>query len=141
MSSTLIKDDTHFTSMPATSGNVFYWSGLALIGVAVVSGLIKPLATLARYVPLDLSEGWNAFFAQIAMRGGELYAGPAGSAIIDNYPPLSFYIVGLVGRLTVDNIFAGRALSLASTGAAVKCFAPVIVLSLLLLPISRRWHT
>jgi hypothetical protein len=105
---------TNSASVPATASKMLYWSGLALIGAAVVSGLIRPLATLARYVPLDPNEGWNAFFAQIAMRGGDLYPGPLGSPIIDNYPPLSFYIVGVVGRLTGDNIFAGRAVSVAS---------------------------
>jgi hypothetical protein len=87
---------------------------MALLGAAILSGLIMPAATLRRHVPLDPNEGWNAFFAEIAMRGGELYPGPAGSPIIDNYPPLSFYIVGVVGRLVGDNIFAGRAVSLAS---------------------------
>ena len=102
------------SSTAVTASNLLYWCGLTLIGAAVLSGLIKPLATLARYVPLDPNEGWNAFFAQIAMRGGDMYPGPAGSPIIDNYPPLSFYIVGGVGRLIGDNIFAGRAVSLAS---------------------------
>src|ERR1700685_253844 len=101
-------------SAPAAANKVLMWGGLALIGAAVISGLIKPLATLARYIPLDPNEGWNAFFAQIAMRGGEMYPGPAGSPILDNYPPLSFYIVGLVGRVVGDNIFAGRAVSLIS---------------------------
>jgi hypothetical protein len=102
------------SSVPAARNDVFYWIGLALIGAAAVSGLIKPLLTLARYVVLDPNEGWNAFFAEIAMRGGELYPGPSGSPILNNYPPLSFYIVGAVGRLIGDNIFAGRAVSLAS---------------------------
>jgi hypothetical protein len=101
------------TSAPAPANKVLMWGGLALIGAAVISGLIKPLMTLARYVPLDPNEGWNAFYAQIAMRGGEMYPA-ASSAIINNYPPLSFYIVGVVGRLVGDNIIAGRAVSLAS---------------------------
>jgi len=90
-----------------------YGSGLALIGAVIVAGLVRPLLTLGRFVPLDPNEGWNAFFEQVAMRGGELYPAP-GSLIINNYPPLSFYIVGLAGRLTGDNIFAGRFVALAS---------------------------
>jgi hypothetical protein len=34
--------------------------------------------------------------------------------MINNYPPLSFYLVGALGRLVGDNIFAGRIVSLLS---------------------------
>jgi hypothetical protein len=100
-----------------------YWSGVALIGAAVAAGLARPLLTLTRFVPLDDNEGWNAFFGQIAMQGGQLYP-PPGSLIVNNYPPLSFYIVGLLGRLTGDNIYAGRFVSLASMSiVAVNVYA------------------
>ncbi len=92
--------------------SVIFWTGAALLGATIISGLIEPVATLGRLVPLDPNEGWNAFFAQIAMRGGDLYPAP-GSDIVNNYPPLSFYIVGLLGRLLGDNIVAGRVLALA----------------------------
>jgi hypothetical protein len=102
---------------PQTTGGavnpVVYSIGLALIGSVVVLGLVEPLLTLTRFVPLDPNEGWNAFFGQIAVRGGDLYP-PPGSPIVNNYPPLSFFIVGLLGRLIGDNIFAGRAVALAS---------------------------
>lgn len=84
-----------------------------MIGAAVLMGLIAPVALLWRFVPLDPNEGWNAFFAQIALQGGDLYAS-SGGTIINNYPPLSFYIVGSIGHLTGDNIFAGRAVALIS---------------------------
>jgi hypothetical protein len=90
-----------------------YWIGAALLGATIICGLIEPVATLWRLVPLDPNEGWNAFFTQIAMRGGELYPAP-GSAIVNNYPPLSFYIVGPLGRMLGDNIIAGRVVALAS---------------------------
>ncbi|HEX3847846.1 MAG TPA: hypothetical protein VHV81_10740, partial [Steroidobacteraceae bacterium] len=105
---------THSASAPASAGKVLCRIGLALLGAAVVCGLLRPLATLVRYVPLDPNEGWNAFFAQIAMSGGNLYPGPVGSPVINNYPPVSFYVVGLVGRLVGDNVFAGRIVSVAS---------------------------
>jgi hypothetical protein len=97
----------------ATVGNVCCWGGLALIGGAVASGLIEPLLTLTRYIPRDANEGWNAFLAQLAMRGGELYPAPGGT-IFNNYPPLSFYVVGGLGRVVGDNIFSGRAVALLS---------------------------
>jgi len=52
---------------------------------------VKPL-------PLDPNEGWNAYFADAAIHGGVLY--PAADALItNNYPPLSFYLVGAAGLL------------------------------------------
>jgi hypothetical protein len=86
---------------------------LALIIAVVVCGLIEPLLTLRRFIPLDPNEGWNAFFSQTALAGGNLYPGGA-SLITNNYPPLSFYVVGLVGLMTGDNIFAGRLVALIS---------------------------
>jgi hypothetical protein len=96
-----------------TARNLCSWGGLALIGGTVATGLIQPLLTLTRYIPRDPNEGWNAFFAQVAMRAGELYPAPGGT-IFNNYPPLSFYVVGAVGRVMGDNIFAGRTVALLS---------------------------
>src|SRR5438552_377814 len=87
-------------------------AGVALLGV-VVFGMIGPLLAIGRYLPLDPNEGWNAYFADAAINGGVLY--PAADALItNNYPPLSFYIVGAIGHLTGDNIFAGRVIALLS---------------------------
>jgi hypothetical protein len=94
-------------------GTALFWCSLALIIAVVLCGLAEPLLALRRFIPLDPNEGWNAFFSQIAMSGGNLY--PAGNSLItNNYPPLSFYIVGVVGLINGDNIFAGRWVALVS---------------------------
>ncbi|MBS0419399.1 MAG: hypothetical protein JSR66_16940 [Proteobacteria bacterium] len=88
---------------------------VATAGLAVVwlSAVVGPAYTLFRWIPNGYNEGWNAYWAEVAWRGGALY--PAvNSPISDNYPPLSFYIVGALGRLIGDNIFAGRLLALLS---------------------------
>jgi hypothetical protein len=82
-----------------------------LLAGVVVFGLVKPLLTLERFIPLDPNEGWNAYFGLSAIQGGPLYP-PAGALITNNYPPLSFYIVGGLGYLIGDNIFAGRLIAL-----------------------------
>jgi hypothetical protein len=61
----------------------------------------------------NYNEGWNAFFALKAMRMENLYSSP-GTLVQNNYPPLSFYIVGLIGTLIGDQVIAGRLVSLAS---------------------------
>lgn len=85
---------------------------LSLGGLCVV-GLWRVIAGLGLQVPLDPNEGWNAYHTAAAMSGHALY--PARDAyLVNNYPPLSFYIVGVVGRLIGDFIFAGRMVSFAA---------------------------
>ena len=49
---------------------------------------------------------WNAYHTVAAMAGGPLYPDAHGF-LFNNYPPLSFYIVGLFGLVTGDDIIAG----------------------------------
>jgi hypothetical protein len=90
------------------------WSAAAALAVLSAAGLWHAIAALALQVPLDPNEGWNAYHTQAAMHGGALYP-PAASLLFNNYPPLSFYVVGLLGG---DPIVAGRIVSLASLGVA-----------------------
>jgi hypothetical protein len=72
---------------------------------------LRILFTLPLPVPaLDGGEGWNAYFAAAAVSGGQLYP-DQNSYMVNNYPPLSFYLVGGVGTLLGDDIFAGRIIS------------------------------
>jgi 4-amino-4-deoxy-L-arabinose transferase-like glycosyltransferase len=63
---------------------------------------------------LSPNEGWNAFFAKAAMTGEALYPTP-DKLITNNYPPLSFYVTGLLGNQLGDHLAAGRILSLIAT--------------------------
>jgi hypothetical protein len=83
----------------------------AVLGIGCLIGLARVLAALGAQIPLDPNEGWNAYHAQAAINGGDLYPG-AGSFLFNNYPPLSFYLVGATGMLVGDNIVAGRIVSL-----------------------------
>jgi len=75
--------------------------------------MLEPLDSLFRHIPHDYNEGWNAYWADIARQGGSLYP-PGDSPVANNYPPLSFYLIGALGKLCGDNIFAGRMVSLLS---------------------------
>jgi hypothetical protein len=87
---------------------------LVLMGLAfaATSLLLRDALAIGAHVPLDPSEGWNAYLAKAAMSGGPLY--PQDGLMINNYPPLSFYIVGALSRITGDPIVAGRLVSLIS---------------------------
>jgi hypothetical protein len=85
--------------------------GLAVLGLGVVLGLMHIACVMGFHVPFDPNEGWNAYFAQAAMAHGSPY--PAATAtMMNNYPPLSFYIVGAVSVLTGDAVIAGRIVAL-----------------------------
>ena len=61
------------------------------------------------------NEGWNAYHADAAMRGAAQLYPPTDGLIANNYPPLSYYLMGWLGRLFGDPLYVGRALSILST--------------------------
>jgi hypothetical protein len=90
---------------------------ITLIGLLLVVALAAGrVSTIFVRAPTDANEGWNAFQAVSAMSSHALYP-PPDSLTGNNYPPLSFYIVGMFGRVIGDNIFAGRILALISVVA------------------------
>ena len=86
---------------------------VAVVGFFCAAGLYRVLTVLFLRVPLDPNEGWNAYHAAAAMGSASLYPAP-NALFVNNYPPLSFYLVGALGSLIGDNIVAGRIVSLAA---------------------------
>jgi hypothetical protein len=105
-----------------TAATALLWVAIAGLAIACISVAAPPSYALFRCIPNGYNEGWNAYWAEVAWHGGQLY--PAvDSPISNNYPPLSFYLVGALGRVVGDNIFAGRLLALVSLGViAVDVF-------------------
>lgn len=103
-----------------SAGNAAF-DRLLLAGAALLAFLLLgPVLAIPLHVPLNYNEGWNAYFDMRAVMPGTgpLYP-PAGSFVFNNYPPLSFYLVGAFGRFVVgDMIVAGRVVSLLSLLAA-----------------------
>ncbi|MGE3691235.1 MAG: hypothetical protein AB7F98_07635 [Novosphingobium sp.] len=75
-----------------------------------------PLLRAFYHFEIDYNEGWNAYLQLRAAQGEPLYSG-FSPYWFNNYPPLSFYLAGLVGKLTGDVVLAGRLLSLAGFAA------------------------
>ena len=103
------------------------WATLPLVSLAALAiicafGLLRAALTIPQAVPLDPNEGWNAYHALAAMAGHGLYPS-AQSHMINNYPPLSFYLVGVLGRMLGDMIVAGRLISFAALGAVMAGIA------------------
>lgn len=86
--------------------------GLALAAVVTAALAVMRLWLIPVHVSFNPNEGWNAFQAARALGAGPLYP-PAGALTGDNYPPLSFLIVGALARATGgDLIVVGRVVSL-----------------------------
>jgi hypothetical protein len=84
------------------------------LGAGCVLGLMHVVCVIGFHVPFDPNEGWNAAFTHLALSTGSPYP-PPHSLLTNNYPPLSFYLVGAVSMLTGgDAIVAGRIVALAS---------------------------
>jgi dolichyl-phosphate-mannose-protein mannosyltransferase len=100
---------------------------IAAAGIFCAAGFYICILETPLHVPFDPNEGWNAYFQAAAITGGDLYPGPH-NFMINNYPPISFYLVGAIGTMIGDNIVAGRFVSLI-------CFA---ILLFLIIVIARR---
>jgi hypothetical protein len=100
------------------------WSVTAALALAALFLLLRNSAAIPSLVALDPNEGWNAAHAIALMSGHALYP-PPRSLMVNNYPPLSFYVVGALTRLTGDAVIAGRLLSLLSFLAASALIAAI----------------
>ncbi len=70
-------------------------------------------------LPLNYNEGWNAYLA-VAAKAGTLYPPPC-IGVTNNYPPLSFLLIGGLTSLLPDAIFAGRVVAWAALICVAVC--------------------
>jgi hypothetical protein len=80
---------------------------LAILSVPLLIALIALAYRSTLLIAINYNEGWNAYHAAAALSGGRLYY-PANALVTNNYPPLSFIIVGVVSNIVGDAVFAGR---------------------------------
>jgi hypothetical protein len=80
--------------------------------------------------PLEIwpTEGFNAYLQDAAAAGLKLYPAP-DSLVGNNYPPLSFFAIGWLGRIFGDPLYVGRVLSI----VGLLCVAAEIFLCVRLL--------
>ena len=75
--------------------------------------LIVPFMDIFNHIAYNPNEGWNAFNAKNYRNPAELYP-DRHSFTINNYPPLYFYILGIIRRFANDYIYIGRIISVVS---------------------------
>jgi hypothetical protein len=102
---------------------------LALLSLAAACFLAWPIWRARFLIEIWPTEGWNSYFQDAAAAGLPIYP-PADSLVGNNYPPLSFYAIGFLGKaLGADNLFVGRVVSLvALVSIAIEIFLSVRIL-------------
>jgi len=98
---------------------------IALLAVLAVYFMVWPVWRLGFPIEIAQNEGWNAYHADAAMGAAPLY--PAtDTLIVNNYPPLSFYVVGGLAQVFGDALYVGRVLSLLAVIGLGAVIAAVI---------------
>jgi Dolichyl-phosphate-mannose-protein mannosyltransferase len=100
----------------------------AIVSVfAVVVGVLIAAAVYRSTLlySFNSNEGWNATITKNLIDGDRIYYPLGGVPFTNNYPPLSFVIVGLVSYLIHDAVFAGR---LIATGAFIAVIAIIVAI-------------
>ncbi len=94
-----------------------------LITLVLVALVMRPALHL---VSVNYNEGWSAYHVRNMLAGQGLYW-PPDAWVVNNYPPLSFLIVGAIARLGFDPLMAQRALSVLAFAACVVLVGLIIL--------------
>ncbi|AZV39309.1 glycosyltransferase family 39 protein [Komagataeibacter xylinus] len=101
----------------------FTYSILIFLVLSSIFAVLFPFSEIFTHIPLAQNEGWNAYQIDRVINPalGPLYPDPQNGLIFNNYPPLSFYIVGYFSKyVTHDVMIAGRIVSFLFMAAS--CF-------------------
>lgn len=113
--------------MTRASGGV---APATIVGLAIIAALALwygAFETWRAFLPLEINvnEVWNAFHATALRAGQPLYPDPSG-LVINNYPPLSFYLLAGASALGLDPLYTGRILSVIAVVAIGGAVASLI---------------
>src|SRR5260370_13185033 len=111
--------------MKRVLGGIDTRAQIALLAVLAVYFMVWPVWRVGFPIEIAQNEGWNAYHADAAMGAAPLYP-PTDTLIVNNYPPLSFYVVGGLAQVFGDALYVGRALSLMAVGALGGAVPPRI---------------
>ena len=100
--------------MTALLGRVDPRAQIALLALLAAYFMVWPVWRAGFPIEIAQNEGWNAYHADAAIgaAGAAPLYPPTDTLIVNNYPPLSFYVVGALGKILGDALYVGRVLSL-----------------------------
>jgi hypothetical protein len=99
---------------------------IALLALLAAYFMVWPVWRVGFPIEIAQNEGWNAYHADAAMGAAPLYP-PTDTLIVNNYPPLSFYVVGGLAQVFGDALYVGRVLSLLAVVGLGALIATVIL--------------
>lgn len=104
---------TQQSRCPARDERISCATGVAILVLAVLAAVYAAWPIRRMFLPLEIdsNEPWNAYHVDDIIAGRSLYPG-ADALVLNNYPPLSFYLVSAISKLGFDPLYVGRALSL-----------------------------
>ncbi|MFO1070941.1 MAG: hypothetical protein U1E14_20665 [Geminicoccaceae bacterium] len=102
-------------------------AGWGFAGLAVLL-LAWPAVRVPMRLVLAYNEGWNAYHASHWRDAAALYPEPT-ALLTNNYPPLSFVVVGILGDLLGDHVVAGRLVALLALLAVAWAVARLVRLA------------
>src|SRR5258708_17920666 len=111
--------------MKRVLGGIDTRAQIALLAVLAVYFMVWPVWRVGFPIEIAQNEGWNAYHADAAMGAAPLYP-PTDTLIVNNYPPLSFYVVGGFAQVFGDALYVGRVLSLIAVVGLCSLIATVI---------------
>ena len=110
---------------PTNFPRLFWPVALSLAALLAAVLLLAPLASMFAHGSTNYNEGWNAYHQEETIQSKPLYGAPPG-LVCNNYPPVSFHLIGLASRLTGDVNQTGRWVALLSLAlVAMLCGAIV----------------
>ena len=98
---------------------------IVVLALLALYFLVWPVWRVQFPLEIAANEGWNAYNADAAMGSAPLYPSP-DTLIVNNYPPLSFYALGYLGRIFGDPLYVGRVVSLLSVLGLAALIARVV---------------
>jgi hypothetical protein len=102
----------------------YRWTVYGLLALSLVL-LAYPALRIGFDFEIDNNEGWDAYYQVRAMAGLSLY-NTGAPLFMNDYPPLSFYIVGGLAKLVGDPVVAGRIISVLSVIVCAFAVASVV---------------
>ena len=83
---------------------------LCALGALAAYFMVWPVWRAQFPIEIWFTESWNAYHQDAAAAGFRLYP-KADEFVVNNYPPLSFFAIGALGKVFGDNLFVGRVVS------------------------------
>ncbi len=99
---------------------------LGFAGAMLALIMVLRVPWIASDVPLAYNEGWNAYHAVAVRDGTMLYPSLAETGTVNNYPPISFLLVGTIARVGGDPIRIGRMVNLLGLLLTVAAMVGVV---------------